>query len=96
MLIGISTMLAIKTGHEEFMVGEDEMGAWLKAASNVSRHYSIETTQKTLDWVALIGMTGQVFGTRAVALAVKVRQERQPQNVGNVVAFNGTDLTGAQ
>jgi len=80
MLIGISTMLAFKTGIEEFAIGEDEMTAWLRAASTVSNHYSIETTQKTLDWVAFGGISLQIFGTRAVAIAVKTRQPKQQQS----------------
>ena len=75
MLIGISTMLALRTGIEEIEVGADEMNAWLGAAQKVARHYSVETTQKTLDWVAFVGITGQVFGTRALAVSIKARQQ---------------------
>jgi hypothetical protein len=74
MLIGISTMLALQTGIEEIEVGPDEMNAWLGAAQKVARHYSVETTQRTLDWIAFVGISGQVFGTRALAVAVKTRR----------------------
>jgi hypothetical protein len=74
MLIGISTMLALQAGIEEIEVGPDEMNAWLGAAQKVARHYSVETTQKTLDWIAFVGISGQVFGTRALAVAVKTRR----------------------
>lgn len=73
-------MLAMQTGHEEMAVGAEEAGAWLKSAQNVMRHYSVETTQKTIDWLAFCGVTAQVFGTRAVAIAVKNRNAR-PNNV---------------
>jgi hypothetical protein len=95
MLLGISTMLALRTGIEEFQVGEDEMSAWLGAAQKVARHYSVETTQKTLDWVAFVGITGQVFGTRAVAISVKSRQSKAPkQNAGaTIMPFGNANFT---
>lgn len=80
-------MLAIRTGIEEFQVGEDEMAAFLGAAQKVARHYSVETTQKTLDWVAFVGISGQVFGTRAVAISVKARIAKSPRGPSNVHPF---------
>ena len=94
MLIGISTMLAIRTGMEEFQVGEDEMSAWLGSAQKVARHYSIETTQRTLDWIAFVGISGQVFGTRAVAIAMKARQQQKPSaEVRELRPAGGIDWT---
>lgn len=81
LLVGMTTMLAMRTGHEELAVGPDEAGDFLKAAQNVARHYSVETTQRTLDWIAFVGVTVQVFGTRAVAVMVKSRRERLPTPV---------------
>lgn len=77
MLIGISTMLAIKLEEPAVMVSESEMDAWLKAAQNVARHYSVETTQKTLDIVAFAGVSLQVFGTRAVAITAKNKKRKK-------------------
>jgi hypothetical protein len=82
MLIGISVMLAMRTGIEEFSVSPDEIDAFTRAAGNVARHYNIETTQKTLDWIALVGVSAQVFGTRAFAIALKAgeRRRERPRN----------------
>lgn len=74
MFVGLTVMLATATGVEEFEVSGDEMDRWTTAAGNVSRHYDIQTTQKTLDWVAFAGVSAQVFGTRAVVGAIKLRE----------------------
>lgn len=76
MLVGISTMLAMKTELDEFYISPEETESFLKAAQNVARHYSVETTQKTLDWIAFAGIGVQVFGTRAVAISVKLKDKR--------------------
>jgi hypothetical protein len=96
MVVGLSTMLAIRTGFEQIEAGEDEVKAWLKAAQRVARHYSVKTTQVALDWIAFMGMTAQVWGTRAVAVAVEGRGEgetRRPPpargSPGNVRPFPG-------
>jgi hypothetical protein len=81
LLVGMTTMLAMRTGHEELAVTSDEAGEFLKAAQNVARHYSVETTQRTLDWIAFVGVSAQVFGTRAVAVMVKSRRESSPAPV---------------
>lgn len=83
MLVGISTMLAMKTDMEEFYISPEETGDFLKAAQNVARHYSVETTQKTLDWVAFIGVGAQVFGTRAVSVSIKLKAKKAGQSRGN-------------
>ena len=82
-------MLAIRTGLEEFQVGEEEMGHFLKAAQNVARHYNVDTTQKTLDWIAFVGVGGQVFGTRAIAISLKLRDRPKARQRGgdNVRTF---------
>lgn len=87
MLVGMSAMLAMKTNIAEFEVAEDEMKAFMGAAQNVARHYSVETTQKTLDWIAFAGIGVQVFGTRAVAISLKAKNKGKP--AGEVVAFPG-------
>lgn len=72
-------MLAMQTGVEEFAVSAEEMDTFTKAAGNVARHYNVETTQKTLDWVAFVGVSAHVFGTRAVAIAIKSRRTKEPK-----------------
>lgn len=94
MVLGVSTMLAMKWDMPEVMVSEGEADAWLKAVQNFARHYSIETTQKALDTAALVGVTIQVFGTRGVAVMAKNKMRKagkgQPGNVVDAThIFNG-------
>jgi hypothetical protein len=91
MLVGATTMLALRTNIEEFQVPENEMQAFMDAAQKVARHYSIETTQKTLDWIAFGGIGIQIFGTRAVAISLKLRDNKRKENAGSgrVVNFPG-------
>jgi hypothetical protein len=70
-------MLSMQTGIAEFAVSPEEMEEFTKAAGNVARHYNVETTQKTLDWIALVGVSAHVFGTRAVAIMVRTRKDRK-------------------
>lgn len=92
MLVGISTMLAMRMDAPEFAVPQDEMAYFLKTAQNVARHYNVETTQKTLDWIAMIGVGGQVFGTRAVAFAVRTRNERAQPGQATPAAPGRTNI----
>lgn len=94
MLVGMSTMLAMKTNIAEFEVAEDEMKAFMGAASNVARHYSVETTQKTLDWIAFAGIGVQIFGTRAVAIGLQLKnKERGKGGPSAVVPFPGSNAS---
>ena len=101
MLVGVSTMLALRTGYEEVELTEAETRSWLKAAQKVARHYSIETTQKTLDWIAFAGVSAQVFGSRAVAVAVRRRTESpreprtRPSRPAQVFPFPGRETAAS-
>jgi hypothetical protein len=70
MFVGLHVMLAQLTKTEELAISMDEGEAFMKAASNVMRHYSVQTTQKTLDWIAFGGCTIQIYGLRIVAISV--------------------------
>lgn len=75
MFVGIHTMLAMQLNTPELVVDETEADQFLKAAQNVARHYSVETTQKALDWIVFCGACASVYGTRAVAISVRRRAE---------------------
>lgn len=77
MIVGLSTMLALRTGFAQIEAGEDEVKQWLRAAQKVARHYSVKTTQKALDWIAFSGISAQVWGTRAVAVVVEANNRRE-------------------
>ena len=71
----------MRMGVEGLTLQADEADRFLKAAQNVARHYSVETTQRTLDWIAFAGVSVQVIGTRVVAVMVtnKRKQSVRPQ-----------------
>jgi hypothetical protein len=78
MIVGATTMLAIRTGYAQIEAGEDEVKAWLRACQKVARHYSVKTTQKALDWIALAGVSATVWGTRGVSVWVEAGRRGRP------------------
>lgn len=98
LLIGTSALLAVRTETPEVAITPEEGTAFLNAATNVMRHYPIETTQKTIDWVAFIGVSAQVFGTRALAVMVKQSRggERAPQRPAPRVVRQEDNVTHIQ
>lgn len=49
------------------------------ATQNVMRHYSVETTQKGADFIALAGCASMIVGTRVGAYNMRTRMEREEQ-----------------
>lgn len=70
----------------------EEATSFMGAAERVARHYSITTTQKTLDWIAFMGIAAGIYGTRFVAIAARKRHERP---VEAAATFNVMDLANA-
>lgn len=84
MFVGIHALLAVRLQCPELEIEEDEGKAFTAAAQKVMRHYSVETTQKTLDIVAFLGTTGTIYGPRIVAINMRRSAERdQPQHPGS-------------
>lgn len=72
-------MLAERMDIPELAVSEDEGKQFMQAAQNVMRHYSVETTQKTLDWIAFAGTSAGIYGTRVAAYNFRKKQEAAPK-----------------
>lgn len=51
--------------------GED----FMSAAQNVMRHYSVESSQKTIDWLAFGGTCCMIYGTRFGTYMLRKREE---------------------
>jgi hypothetical protein len=68
LFVSTHVVLAKATGVPELTITDAEGEQFLKACENVARHYSVTTTQKTLDWLALIGAGVQIYGTRAMVI----------------------------
>lgn len=73
MFIGLHVLLAERTGTPELVIAPDEAKQFMGAAQNVMRHYSVETTQKTLDWIAFMGVAAGMYMPRMVAVSVRRR-----------------------
>jgi hypothetical protein len=77
MFVAMHLMLAQMSGVEELAITPDEGDAFMKSAQNVARHYSVATTQKTLDWIAFAGCTAGMYVPRGIAVAAKRRGKKQ-------------------
>lgn len=96
MFVGLHMMLANVSETPEWMITPDEGNDFMKAAQNVMRHYSVQSTQKTLDWISLFGVAGGMYGTRVAAISIRKRREKtvKPAPQGeNIFAF-GADIHG--
>lgn len=89
MLVGVHAILAMQTKTPELAITEQEGKDFTRAAQNVLRHYSVQTTQKTLDWVAFLGVTAGMYGTRAFAISARHAAEKAANGdtFGQVLKF---------
>jgi len=74
--VGAHVQLAQATHTPEIAIEFEEGDEFLKRAQAVMSHYSIETTQKTIDWLAFWGVASMMYGTRAIAIRNRHRDER--------------------
>ena len=71
----------------ELELTQDEGVAFMAAAQSVARHYSVQTTQKTLDWVAFMGCCASIYGPRAVVIMNRRKHEAQRGGPAQVFEF---------
>ena len=67
------------TGVPEVAIDMAEGDTFMKSAQNVMRHYSVESSQKTIDWLAFGGTCCMIYGTRFGAYMLRKRSEKQEQ-----------------
>jgi hypothetical protein len=84
MFIGVHLMLAKLTDTEELAITDDEGKAFMDRAQKVASHYSVTTTQKTMDWIAFGGCAAAIYGPRAIVLVRK--QRNKPTRAANAPA----------
>lgn len=70
-LFSAHTILATIVKTPEIALDQIEARQMAEAIGNVSRHYDIAATQKTLDWANLIMAAGMIYGTRLYAIRAK-------------------------
>jgi hypothetical protein len=93
--------MARLTGVQEWAKPEGEVRSLLQAWQNYLRHYSIAATQKTVDLITALGVTGFMYGPVAMAYSQKAKRDKAAQRPGNgatVYPFSvpaGPDLAGA-
>lgn len=76
--VGFHVLLAERTGIPEFAMDMSEGQQLQKAVENVMRHYPVDTSQKAVDWAALIGAGCMIYGTRWGSYMMRKHHERQP------------------
>lgn len=76
------TILEQSTKIPEFKMDAAEADAIASASVNVLRHYDIgQQSQKAMDWIALIGAVGIVYGPRVMSYRNRVMNAARPNNV---------------
>lgn len=77
MFVGLHALLAMRLKVPELEMTLAEGVEFTKAAQNVMRHYSVRTTQKTMDWIAFAGVTAGLYAPRIMAARIRVRMEAE-------------------
>jgi hypothetical protein len=77
MFVGLHVLLAERTNVPQLAITEDEGKSFMSAAQNVMRHYSVETTQKTLDWIAFAGVSAGIYMPRLAAIGIERRANKE-------------------
>lgn len=75
MFVGLHVVLSNSLAVPELTMDMAEGEQFMKSAQNVLRHYSVETTQKSLDWIAFGGTCCMIYGTRFGAYMLRKRSE---------------------
>ena len=76
----------------EWEITQEEAENFRKKAENVARHYSVEATQKSLDWAAFAMVFGMMNVTRLLVISERKKEERlanaQPRPSAQVFNLN--------
>lgn len=95
MFVGLHALLADRTNVPQIAITEDEGARFMGAAQNVLRHYSVETTQKTLDWIAFAGVGAGIYMPRLAAIGIERRNRasvnERPAPSSRPVPANGPE-----
>lgn len=90
MFVGLHALLAERMECPELEITEEAGKEFMQSVQNVMRHYSVETTQKTLDWIALGGTVSGMYIPRIAAISMRKRVEKQQRRVQPIdPLFNG-------
>ncbi|HEY6019847.1 MAG TPA: hypothetical protein VIY48_08055, partial [Candidatus Paceibacterota bacterium] len=71
LLVSVNAALVAITHAPELEVTAEENHRIAVAAANVAKYYNVNVDPRVQAWMALIGVVGQVYGTRAVAIYMR-------------------------
>lgn len=66
------------------------------SAENVMRHYSVQSSQKTIDWLAFGGTCCMIYGTRFGAYMLRRRSEQQEKTKPGAVLYTMPSWKGTE
>ncbi len=75
-LFSAHTILAAISKTPEMALDQSEAKELAKGIANVSRHYDVSTTQKTMDIANLVMVAGMIYGSRIMAIRNRKKTER--------------------
>lgn len=76
LLLTIHAGIALRTGMEEFALDAEEAQKLASTSTELASHYGVQVNAKTQAWLRFVGAIGSVYGTRAIAIIAKTREER--------------------
>jgi hypothetical protein len=80
-LTSINAGIVALTHMPELAVSSEENQRVAKAVQNLAQYYPVYVDPKTQAWLGLITVLGQVYGTRAIAMALTPSPKKEaPQN----------------
>lgn len=78
---------------------ENEARQLAQATADVSRHYNVQATQKTLDWINFVTAATLIYGTRIMAASKRKKAAAEtaaPASDGVVYQFPGAPPGAAE
>lgn len=82
-LVSLHAMAAAAIKIPELNLSEAEARTLVSATQEVARQYNVAVSAKTAAWVNLGMAVGSIYGSRAVAIALKAKKEKKD----NIVQF---------
>lgn len=86
LFVGIHVIASGATNVPELVIDQSEGDAFMKSAQQVMRHYSVESSQKTIDCLTFGGTCCMIYGTRFGAYMLRKREEAKAETPRTIYA----------
>jgi hypothetical protein len=86
---GMTAALSANRDIPELEVSQEESEDLAAKAQAVLRHYSVESTQKGVDIITLLGCVGGIVSTRVAAYTLRLKMEKQEAAGANHFGYVG-------